>query len=432
MKKLWCLLIVTCTYLLFIGCGEDEQYLFVDDLLTQNGITDVHSGRCYDNFWKNKSNIWYSGIRNGKEWFAVFDRESQLLINEWYGQKQAIKDGIVGSINTEPQQLENGEYIFWIDYIDDNYLQQIYLQTNQQVKYDVKMSQESHRYQPISLLKGKGWHIYVYSDLSNEPDEAIFDFSGKVLPIKDVTCSNIEDSLQVYTGFLQDNHLWIGVYDNECSPIQEGMSIEPFERNRKQYIGYGKFKEYTIEKIIPFEPSSPPFRNPLSMQWGYAFSPDYKCKTGTFSGDIILLSNKTVYCCQLERTFYDNPQFWYNASILIDNRWVISPEGEILYEGTFPMSHTNYYPTSYTAWLEIGRFGTESRFCIRSRESNQTTPIWQTNFSHQIMGDAETTFTLLRKKDKLWTFHCDILNYDGSKEQFDFTVNIETGELTYL
>lgn len=40
--------------------------------------------------------------------------------------------------------------------------------------------------------------------------------------------------------------------------------------------------------------------------------------------------------------------------------------------------------------------------------------------------------TLLEKKGQIWSYRYNIVNEDGSKSEFKFNLNVETGEVTYL
>ena len=72
--------------LVLAGCNDENEVLYVtdDEFLIKNGIEDVvrvfHEDRV-----EKETTVMYYGNRKGKDWFALFDEKSGILLEEWYG-----------------------------------------------------------------------------------------------------------------------------------------------------------------------------------------------------------------------------------------------------------------------------------------------------------------------------------------------------------
>lgn len=421
MKKGYSLCVVFYLCFLFTGCEKGEEIVYyTDDLLTKNGIDDVEF------FFESKSydgkTIWYYGLRKGKEWFALFDKSANSLVTEWYGKEQSAEDFDMSFVTPSdyypnPAELGNNEYLLWYSpcagHINTNTKQQlIHLQADGTVKYG-KILTEDDKDRPYFYLKGKGWFA-----IGNGGDICAYDSYFENVIIKDIKISKW-DSLQIFTGFYNDR-LWLGLANDQSILIDEYLTEEFFERKRKVHLGYGEYEEYMIKTVS--------MGDCLSTKWGYAFLPSYFTTTNEHIGqDVFLLNDGKIIFCKLEDKYTGvSLRTWYKESILVNNKYVVSPQGEKLCEGDFFRLHYDYnIPTSYSSWLNINEYGV---YMYRLGADC----IWYTLFKKPIENNAKTNYTLLLQEEDVWTFRCDIVSYDGSKEQMKFKINIETGELIYL
>lgn len=288
MKKVLNLLFL-CVCLLLIGCekGEDIAY-YTDDLLEKNEIDDVEvffESRSYD----NQNAIWYYGLRKGKEWFALFDKSANSLIQEWYGKKQSAKelDPISSLISgfPYPAKLDNNEYLLWylpfVGRLGNNECQLVHLKVDGSVEYG-KILGDGNKYEPLFFIGGKGW----FSKGGN--DVCIYDPAFENIIIENIVQSRW-DSLQVFIGFYGDR-LWLGFMNDKLELSNEYLSENAFEKKRKVYLGYGEYKEYTVKTVS----------TGMSMMadWGMAFILTYYTTSSEhISQDIVLLNeDKAVLC----------------------------------------------------------------------------------------------------------------------------------------
>ena len=140
-----------------------------------------------------------------------------------------------------------------------------------------------------------------------------------------------------------------------------------------------------------------------------------------------MIKNKKLIEVKCQKLIpYSDLMNWYAGSILYSGN-VVSPEGEILYASTsYPKSLVNTYCVSYTEWLTI------SGYNISKKDLNNGV-LWDTllEFYDRYSNNSRFTYTLTNKSGNIWTYRCDILNYDGSTSQEIFHINIDNGEVIY-
>lgn len=220
-------------------------------------------------------------------------------------------------------------------------------------------------------------------------------------------------------------------YIDKDGYLHEYTSKETFERDLKIHLGYGEYKNIRVSYID--------YVDLKKTEWGYVLLPVYHTTNGTdesYYADVFIINEAELITIPLNR---DNNihnstiQDWYDGSILINSKYVLSPKGEILYEGDFPNKediNISINIISYTDWIGIN----SSNWIYKC---NYKKNIWSSHIASlnkyfNGTNNPKLTFTITNKSNNLWTYCCDILNYDGSKAQEIFKINIETGEITYL
>ena len=139
---------------------------------------------------------------------------------------------------------------------------------------------------------------------------------------------------------------------------------------------------------------------------------------------------------------------WFQNSIIISqprNYIVLSPEGkEVATLREIPddkIWYINLVPISYTEDIgliqgginpsneEIGQYTR-----IRKRDRTVTKDIWSTDIPSlkDIKSNARINTTILEQSNPIWKYQIDITNYDGSKDQVIFTVDVESGKVTEI
>lgn len=229
------------------------------------------------------------------------------------------------------------------------------------------------------------------------------------------------------TGF-KDNKMWITLFDKQTKEqLQEWNGSETIERTIKIDKGYGEYDIFNIGKFI---------LNLEKTDWGFVSTIEYIRETDSYlltsndviNKDMLFLKDKQIIYIQAPSIKINNPN-WYKGSIVIsqvDTIIVLSANGEKICKlNSIPHRDNNIYPVSYTDGLNL----TESNYISRFNFSNNKY-VWKTSLD--IESNARKTVTVLDKDDKQWRLQFDVVNYDGSKQQVKFSVDIATGEIKYL
>ncbi len=144
------------------GCGEKEEsilpetYVTYDDLLNKNNIEDVVEVFQRTNLWNDgfidDSKIMYYGNRKGKDWFALFDKQSETLLGEWYGKERAYvrPEGSFYDGEGYFEQLKNGKYIGSYYFEPDSIGELVRLSDNQKVEYGFEWSSPDNYFSALT------------------------------------------------------------------------------------------------------------------------------------------------------------------------------------------------------------------------------------------------------------------------------------------
>lgn len=396
------LLMLLCLFS-FTGCNNDETITYVtsDDLLNKNNITDV-TGLLQR--VEQEEGILYFGNRKGKDWFALFDNAG-ILQEEWYGKDRSYYDPnpIFIDLYYPFKKLKDNTYAFVYDFSPENIRQAVYLCENQAVEYGFVLENNN---ESIIAILNKDRFLSNYGN--------VYDFKKNIIA-NDVRLSN--GSLSI--GF-QNDKVWVG-YESVKKGWQEATGTEPFERNLSIHLGYGEYKNIYIKSIIT--------QTFTETNWGFAFIPRYldsKSEEKYNSNLILLCYNDNLYYFDYLSDGNSQLRNWYNETLLVDNKNVMSPQGELLAEFVTPVKDTDE-ATSLTDGI---RFSDSYIHCCRINYQKNF-KIWSVAIP-QLMNaeqDARITMTILEKGQSIWKYNCKVINRDGSQNNFDFNLNIETGEL---
>ncbi len=393
-----------------LGCEKDEiTYVTNDDLLNKNNITDVIFIYTERDVRDCTLRI-YHGNRGGKDWFALFDVNSGLLQGEWYGEKWNYNETL-SSMSGESlfSKLKNGEYAYFCTFPDGRN-QIVYLLKGEKVKYGfIWPENKSFR----SMIGGK--YLECFDHILYD----LYDFNGNLI-VKNCTS---KDSL--YTGFVDDK-VWIGFYDEENN-FKEIIGEEKFERNRKIHVGYGEYDEFYINSIG--------IGDWIKTERGYAFLPDYN--DGRKRMDVFLICDDKLIFVPLPY-YWGRFSNWYEESIIVMGKYILFPNGKVITEFSSSIAQKEKYeyePISYREIVGFRDFNEDPNFSEICRyDFVKDDNVWETDIKKLsgVSDDAKKTMTILKKKGEIWTYRCNIVYIDGSKSQFDFIIDIKTGELNYI
>mgnify|MGYP000964960274 FL=1 len=251
-------------------------------------------------------------------------------------------------------------------------------------------------------------------------------------------CAYNEDTAFL-TG-IKNEKMWIGMFDNHTKEqLKEWNGTKTVERTIKIDKGYG---ETELFNVTAFD-----FRSDIyKTNWGFTAALSYLHRENTLltssdivSKDIFLLNGNEIIVYPLNYPAIANP-YWFQGSIFVLNMIenctysiILSPDGKKIAEwkGNFVNGDFNPVPISYTEGIFIDR---ESDYFIIRYNYQTGKDVWKTSIPSlkDVEDNARINSTILEQSNPIWKYQIDITNYDGSKKQVIFTVDVETGEVTEI
>lgn len=251
-------------------------------------------------------------------------------------------------------------------------------------------------------------------------------------------CAYNEDTAFL-TG-IKNEKMWIGMFDNHTKEqLKEWNGTKTVERTIKIDKGYG---ETELFNVTAFD-----FRSDIyKTNWGFTAALSYLHRENTLltssdivSKDIFLLNGNEIIVYPLNYPAIANP-YWFQGSIFVLNMIenctysiILSPDGKKIAEwkGNFVNGDFNPVPISYTEGIFIDR---ESDYFIIRYNYQTGKDVWKTSIPSLkgVEDNARINSTILEQSNPIWKYQIDITNYDGSKKQVIFTVDVETGKVTEI
>lgn len=251
-------------------------------------------------------------------------------------------------------------------------------------------------------------------------------------------CAYNEDTAFL-TG-IKNEKMWIGMFDNHTKEqLKEWNGTKTVERTIKIDKGYG---ETELFNVTAFD-----FRSDIyKTNWGFTAALSYLHRENTLltssdivSKDIFLLNGNEIIVYPLNYPAIANP-YWFQGSIFVLNMIenctysiILSPDGKKIAEwkGNFANGDFNPVPISYTEGIFIAR---ESDYFIIRHNYQTGKDVWKTSIPSLkgVEDNARINSTILEQSNSIWKYQFDITNYDGSKKQVIFTVDVETGKVTEI
>ena len=249
-------------------------------------------------------------------------------------------------------------------------------------------------------------------------------------------CAYNEDTAFL-TG-IKNEKMWIGMFDNHTKEqLKEWNGTKTVERTIKIDKGYG---ETELFNVTAFD-----FRSDIyKTNWGFTAALSYLHRENTLltssdivSKDIFLLNGNEIIVYPLNYPAIANP-YWFQGSIFVLNMIenctysiILSPDGKKIAEwkGNFVNGDFNPVPISYTEGIFIDR---ESDYFIIRHNYQTGKDVWKTSIPSLkgVEENARINSIILEQSNSIWKYQIDITNYDGSKKQVIFTVDVETGKVT--
>lgn len=376
--------------------------------------------------------VWLFCLRNQKPWFGMFDVKTKEQLSEWTSTSCSSLNSRP-AINFNPVRLSKG-YAFLLLDSTSKYIQFFLNEEGIAVPFGVREILQGG--EDLFKIKEIGGNILIY-----HPDVLgnLYSIDGKLV-VNSINISEERDNGQYFLTGFKENMTWFCFCSNEQT--LQYFGIEPYERNIKLHLGYGEYEDYYVKTL-----SLDDFWDRLIVtDWGCVYAPSY--------GDRHLY--KDLFLCKdgkMERM--DAPAYftlhnWYNGTFMVYEQGsvvgstisyaVYSSDKEIVleyekqsqtYVDPFRSGDIPPVPVSYNEYIWNGNWGGELRIRRYSLQSSATNPIWQ-QVVRKVSENAKVSWTLLDSQSSIWQYRIDVLEYDGSNRQIQFSVDINTGEIKYL
>lgn len=224
---------------------------------------------------------------------------------------------------------------------------------------------------------------------------------------------------------LKGKHLWFGVFEYGGSKAKLYEWIDPEATNRKQnlYIGYGEYKELSLYSIGLYEleeVATSGFISRSLLRYGEKLEDSRGKWMLIFKS---LNSVKKIYSDWVTTTKFEPMRLWYESSWIIDNCCYSSKGDTIFIPKIIPSANDN--PVSYKEGIHIdGQTITRINY-----EDNKI--IWKSEVTppFQVASNCRYAFTLQDSSTSNWKYKVDVTYYDGTKKDYTFSINIETGTI---
>lgn len=253
---------------------------------------------------------------------------------------------------------------------------------------------------PVGSLGGES--------MENPIDSLFTEYIGDHSDIKCKGVGGTSDT--IYFAGLKNNHLWFSSFDKSTKKrLCEWVDTEVTDTIQQVHTGYGEYEDREFDIVMP--------RYYRRTSTGYILN----LLLRNVAFQTIFINGREVKRLPFaeEERLYD----WYNESIFI-NGTCYSKEGEAIYSIKDSYLLKNIEPVSYEEGIWFSKSSIE-RFNIKEKKS-----VWTTSLKDiDIPSDAKVSYSILDKSSNIWKYKVDVVLYDGTKQSYIFTVNIEDGKV---
>lgn len=217
---------------------------------------------------------------------------------------------------------------------------------------------------------------------------------------------------------IKSKHLWFSEFDASTKSLKsEWTDIEETDTIQKVYKGYGEYETIYIRTTLPIYYKKTNTGNIVT----FMFNSSGKAQT-------IFTYNKKSRRTQLQDGYNPTPNDWYSESVFIGD-CCYSHEGDTIYVAKesprFENGEIDALLISYEEGVECkGRY-------ISKYNYKDSKTVWSTYIEppFDITSDAKINYTLLDNSTNVWQYKCEVMFYDGSKNEFTFKINIDSGKI---
>lgn len=219
---------------------------------------------------------------------------------------------------------------------------------------------------------------------------------------------------------LNNQRLWFSEYDVANKQLNtEWTDIEKTDTIQQLYKGYGEYETLYVKFVHPLVHKETSTGNIVTFNIGGRFQ-------------TIFTSNHKTKRTQLQ---YDNTKngiarSWYKESVFIAD-CCYSHEGDTIYIAkSKPSFDENGNPAdisliSYEEGIKL------SDSFISKYNFKEGKSMWGTNIvaPFDVPSDAKKSYTFLGSTTNIWEYKCEVTFYDGTKKDFTFKINIDSGKI---
>lgn len=219
---------------------------------------------------------------------------------------------------------------------------------------------------------------------------------------------------------LKNQRLWFSEYDVANKQLNtEWTDIEKTDTIQQLYKGYGEYETLYVKYVHPLVYKETSTGNIVTFNIGGRFQ-------------TIFTSNHRTKRTQLQ---YDNTKngvaySWYKESVFVAD-CCYSHEGDTIYTAkSKPSFDENGNPAdisliSYKEGIKL------SDSFISKYNFKEGKSMWGTNIvaPFDVPSDAKKSYTFLGSTTNIWEYKCEVTFYDGTKKDFTFKINIDSGKI---
>ena len=240
---------------------------------------------------------------------------------------------------------------------------------------------------------------------------------------------------------LKNNHLYLRsvqfdtLYRNDYSKWKTVIEWEDTEittKEQKMYLGYGDYKNFTIDHVEPRFLSTNGMNFTANLMLSYS------------NAGVSVLIFKHQESIKRIATNYLDVINWYQGSLLTrssqsltDNLCCYSAKGDTIYTSSTSKSlpDANAIPVSYEESISVDNYFVHNYdLTITKYNWKEGKQVWSVKVvsPYNEPSNSKYTSTLLDKSTNIWKYKVDIVYYDGTKKDFMFTVNVNDGKVINL
>lgn len=249
-------------------------------------------------------------------------------------------------------------------------------------------------------------------------DKAFAEYIGDY---SNITCRYYQEgeSSILFAG-LNNQRLWFSEYDVANKQLNtEWTDIEKTDTIQQLYKGYGEYETLYVKFVHPLVHKETSTGNIVTFNIGGRFQ-------------TIFTSNHKTKRTQLQ---YDNTKngiarSWYKESVFIAD-CCYSHEGDTIYIAKSKPSFDENGNSADISLISYEEGIKLSDSFISKYNFKEGKSMWGTNIvaPFDVPSDAKKSYTFLGSTTNIWEYKCEVTFYDGTKKDFTFKINIDSGKI---